>query len=265
MTSGIRNGWEAVCCHPVLAGLVPGCVGLLLVLLTLDASGSYPGLLPGPGITIDESFNVQQGVLLVEALRAYGLFLFDPLNAKEIFGGEGGLPYLPDHPPLGRWVLGLFHHLAWTVAPPLDPVGPAVTVCARVGTAVMFGLTMVLSGATAAYWFGRSAGWIAAFSVLLMPRVFGHAHLAALESTVNLTYGLAVLCLAHRFRLQPTVWMPTAGRQQETATGKEAPPWRFGGLLRQVGFPGVMLGLALLTKIQGFLVLPCALMWGLFY
>ncbi len=248
--------------HPLTGGVVLGVLGFGLVLATLDPSGSYPSLAAGPGITLDESFNVQQGVLLVEAFRAYGLFLFDPVNVREVFGGEGGIPYLPDHPPGGRWVLGIAHHAFWSLWSPESPVGPAVTACARTGSALMYGLTIFLIGTTAARWKGSLAGWFAASAVLLMPRLFAHAHLAALESAINLTYSLAVLCLAHAF---------THGGQSnghaESSAGQAASPaspspvlgWRTGL------FPGVMLGFALLTKIQGYLVVPCGIVWALCY
>lgn len=248
--------------HPWLGGAVLGLLGFCLVMLTLDPSGSYPRLAAGPGITLDESFNVQQGVLLVEAFRAYGLFLFDPINVREVFGGEGGIPYLPDHPPGGRWVLGIAHHLLWSLWSPESPAGPAVTACARAGSAFLYGLTIFLIGATAARWRDPLTGWFAAAGVLLMPRLFAHAHLAALESAINLTYALAVLCLADGFTRSAKSQQKSERRESKSPTDGAF----VGGLGWRVGlFPGLMLGLALLTKIQGYLVVPCGVVWALCY
>ncbi|MCA8983476.1 MAG: hypothetical protein KDA76_06935 [Planctomycetaceae bacterium] len=256
MQESRRQPGRRLCGHPYAGGLLLGLCGAILVLATLDPLGSYPQLGAGPGITLDESFNVQQGVLLVEAFRAYGVFLFDPMNAREIFGGEGGIPYLPDHPPLGRWILGVAHHAMWSLLEPESPAGPAVTACARAGSSLLFGLTICLIGMTAGRWQGPLAGWFGAAAVLLMPRLFGHAHLASLESAVNLTYALAVLCLAHGFTRNKSTAAPDTGADAEVTLPLS---WRAGL------FPGLMLGLALLTKIQGFLILPCGLVWAICY
>jgi len=236
--------------RPWAGGVLVGLLAFILVVATLDPSGSYPGLAQGPGLTVDEVFNAQQGVLLVEIFRNYGIWILDPVNVREVFGEGGIVPYLPDHPPLGRLVLGLGHHFMWSVAAPDSPMpmGMSVTACARFGSAVLFGLTVFLVGATAGTWFGKEAGWFAAISVLLMPRVFAHAHLASLESCVNLTYALAVLCLADR-------WSLLSKTEQKGSTLG----WKQGL------FPGVMLGLAMLTKIQGFLVIPMIILWALWY
>ncbi|MCG6157570.1 ArnT family glycosyltransferase [Rubinisphaera margarita] len=242
-------------------GVILGLLATLLVILTIDPSGTYPQLGSGPGITVDESFNVQQGVLQVEAFRAYGVFLIDPVNVKEVFGGESGIPYLPDHPPLGRLVLGVAHHVWSGLFPPHAATSVDVTAAARTGSAVMFGLTVFLVGATAGTWFGTAAGWIAAASLLLMPRVFAHAHIASLETSVNLFVTLAVLCTAHswsRYFGRPDT--PETETKTETAA-EPSPQWTWkAGLI-----PGVYMGLAMLTKIQGFLIIPGIIAWGLFY
>ncbi len=240
--------FRRVCQRPWSGGIWVGLVGFILVVATIDPSGSYPDLVQGPGLTVDEVFNAQQGVLLVEIFRSYGIWILDPVNVRDIFGEGGVVPYLPDHPPLGRFVLGLGHHFMWSVAAPDSPAGISVIACARFGSAVLFGMTLFLIGATAGSWFGKEAGWLAAVSVLLMPRVFAHAHIASLESCVNLTYALAVLCLAD-------CWYPLCQAEQQ----ERILSWKQGL------FPGLMLGLAMLTKIQGFLVIPMIIFWALWY
>src|SRR5690349_7855671 len=81
---------------------------LLAVVLTLDAAGDYPKLFEGPGVTLDESFNVQMGVYQWNALWTYNLALLHPESVREVFGVSH---YNPDHPPLGRLWLGFWHDL----------------------------------------------------------------------------------------------------------------------------------------------------------
>jgi hypothetical protein len=189
--------------------------------------------------------------------------------------------YNPDHPPLGRYWLGLHHHLAWSIAPPYQPDGPFVTACARAGSATAFALTIWLIGAfvtcttssiqdsapavrgtvptayggpdeacaraktgnatqvpvsrTLAAWAGPLAG----LALLLMPRVYGHAHLAALETFTNLTCTAAVLAVA--------AWW--AG---------PLPPSRQAAVAA-----GLVMGLALLSKIQAVLIPIPVIAWAL--
>ena len=41
------------------------------VVAAIDPAGDYPDAPQGPGLTVDETFNVQQGVRLVEGLRVW--------------------------------------------------------------------------------------------------------------------------------------------------------------------------------------------------
>lgn len=214
---------------------VIACTTLVLVLLQLDPGGSYPSLPEGPGLTVDEIFNVEQGVFLVEGLQAYNLALVDPRSGMELFSNPA---YLPDHPPLGRLWLGLHHHLARWLVPPAEPDGLIVTVCARTGSATAFALTVWLIGWTASRWWGRGPGAAAALALVLLPRPFGHAHLAALETITNLTCTAALLS-----SLQ--------------ATQREQPASRAALLA------GLAAGAALLTKIQAILWMPLlTLLWA---
>ena len=92
---------------------------------------------------MDEVFNVQQGVFLAEAVRTHGVWLMDPQNLREVFSPP---LHLPDHPPLGRFWLGVHHQVMWWLAPPTDPDGPFVVACARPGSATAFALTVLLVG-----------------------------------------------------------------------------------------------------------------------
>ena len=207
------------------------------IVVAIDPAGSYPNMPEGPGLTVDEIFNVEQGVLLVEQARSLGWLNLVPGTSVEAFKPENH--YLPDHPPLGRYWLGVHHHLTWWLAPPFEPEGPFVTACARTGSATAFALTVWLIGIAATSWFGRAAGLFASLALVLMPRVYGHAHLASLESITNLTCTAAVLAVA--------AWWNGA-----------APPSRRVALLT-----GVVMGLALLTKIQAVLIPIPVILWAL--
>lgn len=224
-----------------LHALGPALIALIAwgwIVTHLDPGGSDPARGEGPGLTIDESFNVQNGVLLVEAWRNYGIALVFPESAREIFHPREGM-YLKDHPPLGRFWLGVHHHLAWWWKPPQSPEGPCVTARARVGSATAFALTILLLGVTASQWYGRPIGILTAIMYATIPRVFGHAHIASLESFTNLTYTAAVVAVASGWRTDSTPCIKTAG------------------------WTGAIFGLALLSKMQAvFIPIPLGL-WAL--
>jgi len=231
----------------VIGPFVVALLALLSVVLTLDAAGDYPKLFEGPGITLDESFNVQMGVYQWRVLRDAPRFvLLLPESVKDAFGPKSN--YNPDHPPLGRVWLGFWHDLVEWLFPPSDH--PAhkhgirfVTDCARVGSATAFALTVFLIGMFATKWYGRAAGIVAAVSLVLMPRVFAHAHLASLETFMNLTYSATVLSVAHWWR--------------EEDGARRA--WLIPALT------GVLFGFALLTKMQAILIPPAVGLWALWH
>jgi 4-amino-4-deoxy-L-arabinose transferase-like glycosyltransferase len=224
------------------------------IVITIDPAGSYPSMPQGPGLTIDEIFNVEQGVYLVEQTRALAWYNLIPGTSIEAFRRENG--YNPDHPPLGRYWLGLHHHLAWWIAPPHEPDGPFVTACARTGSATAFALTVWLIGAyltfasssVAAQGDSRAsltsqiqawAGPLAGLALVLMPRVYGHAHLAALETFTNLTCTAAVLAIA-------AWWAGPVPPSQRAAMAA-----------------GLLMGLAMLSKIQAVLIPFPVIAWAL--
>ena len=218
------------------------------VIVSLDPGGSYPSMPEGPGVTVDEIFNVEQGVYLIEQARSLGWLNLLPTASAEAFNPDNG--YNPDHPPLGRYWLGVHHHLAWAVVPPDEPGGPFVTACARTGSATAFALTVWLIGAFATYTvrpttpghehrFHRWVGPITGMALVLMPRVYGHAHLAALETITNLTCTAAVLSIA--------AWWSGPSRPTHAA----------------ILGAGFVMGLALLTKVQAVLIPIPVIVWTL--
>lgn len=218
-------------------GIAIVAAGGLLISISYD-EGRY-----GPGITLDESFNVQQGVRLVRVIPHW---ISGRLTLAQSFGESEDLKsndaiagyHLPDHPPLGRLWLGLSHETAVVVLGKADDAPDFSTRHARTGSAIAFGLTILIVGWCTARWYGPVAGAAAAFALATMPRVVGHAQLASLETFTNLTLVAAVLSVAGMWKDRP----PTS---------------------RVAAFTGFLFGLALLSKIQA-VVIPIPLAgWAL--
>ncbi|MBL8852135.1 MAG: hypothetical protein JNG89_20850 [Planctomycetaceae bacterium] len=233
--------------RPGLSALI-AVLAAAAVLGTIDAAGSYPELGEGPGITLDEVFNVEMGVYQWHLLQEHGWRLWSPPVRDDVFADGPGKPYNPDHPPLGRLWLGMWHDVARWLWPPLETGAQTVTACARVGSAMAFGVTVWLVGVFAGKWFGKTAGWSAALCYALMPRVFGHAHLAALETCMNLAF------------LGPILFVGQKWGARNAADGRPLRPRRE---WLCAAIAGVLIGLAFLTKIQAVLLpIPIAV-WTL--
>ncbi|MBC7966957.1 MAG: glycosyltransferase family 39 protein, partial [Fuerstia sp.] len=209
-------------------------VAALLLSSMLVDHGTVEDRLRGPGLTIDESFNIEQGVYLVDALVQHGPLIFLPSEAKKVFGSP---KYNPDHPPLGRIVLGVAHYLtAWCI-PGSESTAYNVP-AARLGSCLAFAMTVLLL----TEFCQRRYGWATAVCVAILmistTCLIGHARLAALESTTNLAWVAALLPLL--------AWWTDA-----------RPP----STLRAC-ISGVFWGLLLLTKVQGILLPPVVLLWA---
>ncbi|MCA9070554.1 MAG: glycosyltransferase family 39 protein [Planctomycetaceae bacterium] len=226
------------------------CLGFCAVAVQIDPGGDLPEYPAGPALTLDEGFYVEGGIRLATGLKAWAT---GAITWREIFGEKEDLGpkaplgyYLVDHPPAGRVWLGLWHE-----ALPLDvdrpePEPHVVIAKGRIGSAVAFALLMFLIGAVATRWYGLIPGVISALSLLLMPRVFGHAHLASLETIMNLTYAAAILFVARWWR--------------DDREGTSTPP-----KFSQVAVAGLVWGIALLTKIQAVLIGPPVVLWALWH
>lgn len=204
--------------------LAAGVAAGLAVLLTLG----------GPGITVDEPLDVRPGRTYITTLRAQGWRFFDPKVVEIVFRDNA------EHPPLGRWLLGL----ASTLGEPLeillmggaDPLGLYVY-AGRIAPALSFALLVALLVAAAGRRWGRAGGLASGFALVAMPRVFGHAHLAALDTFLCLFWTLALLSAVRALeRPRPILAMTGAGLA-----------W----------------GLALLTKIHAWFLAPIVLVWSL--
>ncbi len=197
-----------------------GAVATLAVVLTLG----------DPGITIDEPLDVRPGRTYVATLRARGLRFFDRATVDAVFRDNA------EHPPLGRWLLGV----ASTLGEPFevllrggpDPVGLYV-VAGRLAPALAFGVLVGLVAGSAGRRYGRGAGVVAGLALASCPRVFAHAHLGALDTFISLFWTLALLAAARGIE----------GRRP--------------GLMLAVA--GLAWGLALLTKIHAWFLPPLVL------
>lgn len=205
----------------------------------LSASRINPGLIEsglpdGPGLTLDESFNIGQGVYLFESFLDKGPLLFTPSGAKDVFGAEG---YLPDHPPLARFMLGAAHQLtSWMIS------GAELSVfnvpAARLGSCFFLAMTVLLLMEFTRRRYGPGTAILSAVCLLAMPRVIGHSRIAAQETTTTFFWLLAIIPLL--------AWWT-----------KEKPP-----TTRQAVVSGLLFGLLMAAKIQSVFVPPVLLVWS---
>ena len=203
-------------------GLLMGGLAFLLTFATLA----------GPGLTIDEPLDVRPGRDYVKSLWGNGWGFFERENVDRLFRDNA------EHPPLGRWLLGLASlggQSFETLIRGADPTGLYV-VSGRLAPAVCFALLVGLVGAQAARRWGRASGLAAAWSLLVMPRVFAHGHLAALDTFLSFFWTLALLVGVR-------------------AVGARRPAWAMLGA-------GALWSLALLTKIHAWFLAPLMLGWA---
>jgi hypothetical protein len=188
----------------------------------------------GPGLTLDESFNIGQGIYVLEAFLHHGPLLFTTSAAEEVFGDPA---YLPDFPPLGRVVLGLAHQAtAWAI--PGAEQSTFHVPAARLGSCFTLAVTVLLLMEFIRRRYDMATAIAAAVFLLLMPRVVGHARLATQEMGTTLA------------------WLATLVPLLAWWTGN-APPTN-----RQSLISGFLWGLLLLTKVQGLLLPPLVIAWA---
>ncbi len=183
-------------------------VALALVAMTID----------DPGLAWDEPSSIGPG-------SSYAAWLASPSLTREGIDRFWGPNH--EHPPLAKLLMGLSQALLG---------GGAPIIASRLVAALLFALLVELVFKFASSAFGGLAGLFAAGSLMCMPRVFGHAHFAALDVPMSLTWLLAVVAFAR-------------------AVEK--------GTVLSCALSGVCFGLALLTKING-VFLPLVLAgWGI--
>lgn len=208
-------------------------VGRLALVAAFGAGLAVVLTLGGPGVTIDEPLDVRPGRTYITTLQAKGWRFFAPEVVDTVFRDNA------EHPPLGRWLLGL----ASTLGSPLeivmmggpDPVGLYLH-AARLAPALAFACLVGLVVQAAGRRHGRVAGVASGLALIMMPRVFAHAHLGALDT---------FLCL---------FWVDALLRAERSLEHPRAPMAMAGA--------GIGFGLALLTKIHAWFLPPIVFVWA---
>ncbi len=160
---------------PVVMGL---CAGLAVV-VTLD----------GPGLTIDEPLDVRPGRTYLESSSHQRLAFLRSPGGRSGFSGQrrasaAGPLAAGNRLGAGRAVRGALE------GP--DPTGHYV-LAGRLAPALAFAALVGLLAFEAGRRWGPAAGAAAAFALVAMPRVFAHAHLAALDTFLSLFWTLALV------------------------------------------------------------------------
>ena len=174
----------------------------------------------GPGITWDEPAYVSAG-------HRYCGWLGSPSIGRA--GIDEHWVSNHEHPPAAKIVYGLAAQIG-------EGLGFDVFFAARSAGVLMFVALVWLVYWFAGRRFGRTAGALAALSLVLMPRVFGHGHLAALDMPVALACFAATIALS---RAHTGKWMAVTA--------------------------GILWGVALLTKINAVFLPAVLIPWALWY
>jgi 4-amino-4-deoxy-L-arabinose transferase-like glycosyltransferase len=143
-----------------------------------------------------------------------------------------------EHPPLGRWLLGI----ASTYGQPFeillrggrdpDPLGLYI-VSGRVAPATVFAALVALIVHATGRRYGAVAGASAGFALVVMPRVFAHAHFGALDTFITGFWTLALLAAERALTSRRPILLMSAA--------------------------GAVWSLALLTKIHAWFLIPLVL------
>jgi hypothetical protein len=176
-----------------------------------------------PGLTVDEPINTGHGKRMVHAL-VWEVGQTPTSNLIDRLYRTGH-----EHPPLARFLIGLAHALFDP-----DPNSPDIMdpKGGRLASMVAFVVLVGLVTWEASHWAGGLAGVMAGLATLFLPRLFGHALLASPE-VISGAFLFAALMACGR-------WMDQFARP------------RFP--LRWILGTGVMIGLAMLTKLTAVLV-----------
>ncbi|MFW6158231.1 MAG: ArnT family glycosyltransferase [Planctomycetota bacterium] len=173
------------------------------------------GASTGPGLTWDEPGYVAAGYSYVRWLGSPRVGTIDHYWAIN-----------HEHPPAAKLLYGALGALE-------HESGLLAVLTARLGAAMLFTVLAGLTYLFTARYYGRTAGALAGLSLVLMPRVFGHGHLAALDAPVALACLAATLVFA---RIESG--------------------WKWGA------FAGALWGVALLTKVNAIFLPAVLVPWA---
>ena len=132
-----------------------------------------------------------------------------------------------EHPPLGRWLLGIASELCEPIevlwkGP--DPTGHYV-LAGRLAPAIAFATLVSLVTLVAGRRWGLAAGAAAGFALVAMPRVFAHAHLAALDTFLSLFWNLALIASDRAVRCETARRGHGSGRRGLGTGASHQDPW----------------------------------------
>jgi len=205
--------------------LLLACTTLAIVVATL----------PDAGITWDEPLYIKasRGYMTWLGLLRRGLQqrdLSEALSDQTIVRWWVQDPTLELHPPLGKFLSGL----TWAaLRPSLGSISAH-----RFSNALLFSALVGLIFWMISSVYDTASGIFAALSLLLMPRMFFHAHLANIDTTVAITWFVAMY-VYWRYESRPG-WIPVAVK-------------------------GLAFGLALATKMNAVLIPIVWAMWALLF
>ena len=190
--------------------------------------------LDGPGLTWDEPAYRYSELYMQQWFEA--LFEAETADQRRELFSAASLHYYwrynrygPNfHPPLA----GVFANLNWVVFRHVMHDYPA----RRMASAILFALTVSSLFVFVRRRYGSLGAWGAALSLGVMPRVFGHAHLAGTDIPTMAIWWFTFVAFVRAL---------------------ESRGWR-------VGF-GVLLGLCFLTKFTAVLVVAPCLVWAVIY
>ncbi|MCS7238393.1 MAG: hypothetical protein NZ899_08990 [Thermoguttaceae bacterium] len=227
---------------PVCPG-IDSSLGLALVaaVFTGWAALEVAPQLGGPGITCDELYHAYQGKRLIAALQTQGWEFFLPHRIRQNFP-YGDVDNPPFHPPLGHWLIGVVHALFDFYPQDVQAVS---IISARFAGPVVLCCLLVIVGGSVARLEGRLLGVLGAWACAAMPRLFGHAHLAGLDLLT------ATTCLGGALTAVSVFGIGQAVQSHPQLT------IRWG----QVILTGLVLGLAMLTRFHGFLLVAPVVLW----
>ncbi len=204
---------------------------LLAIALGLFAGLAVFTTLGDPGLTTDEPLDVRPGRKYVETLIKRGPRFFERATIDAVFRDNA------EHPPLGRWLLGVASKVGEPIEVMIlgpDPLG-VYWLSGRMAPAACFAILVGLITHATARRYGAASGVGAGVALLFMPRVFAHAHFGALDTFITLFWVAALLAI-------------------DRALTSRRPVLAMGGA-------GVVWGLALLTKIHAWFLIPVVVLW----
>lgn len=233
---------------------------LLSLLLACIASGAVILTQKDFGYTWDEALYYEPAQKAIAWARGVAerqdLALIQPTAINQYWGErlDSNDPLHPEVAPLPKMANGAA--LEWL--PPLtqDPL-----LAMRFPAAVAFGLTIAIAYLLGALEFGRLGGIASAISYGCMPRVFGHAHIAAAETLV--TFFIAATVFFFLLSLRRGWLAPAAGlafglalASKITAILLPLPLLIWGQLFRRRDYASGMFFLLLLGPVVALLVWP---------